>query len=94
MFALFMIAHHICEMMVPLLLETFNKGCQYLFCSGTSRINRKMQGGVLTVSWECSEVHLGCWTSSDVLCLKKGQNVFTNSLLMAAGIIISGKNYD
>jgi hypothetical protein len=45
---------------VPLLLETFNNGCQHLSCPGASKIqNSKLEGGVLTVSWECSKGHLG-----------------------------------
>jgi hypothetical protein len=80
---------------VPLLLKVFNSGCQCLSCSGTSQVeNSKMEGGVLTISWKCSEGHLGCWTSSKVLCQKNGQNVHTFTLLMAAGIFISGNNYD
>ena len=49
----------------PLLLKTFNSGCTHLSCPGTSKVlNSKMLGGVLTVSCECSEGHLGCWRSS------------------------------
>ena len=80
---------------VPLLLKTFNSGCTHLSCPGTSKVfHSKMSRGVLTVSWECSEGHLGCWRSSNVLCQKNGQDVYTNSMLMAAGIFISGNNYD
>ena len=80
---------------VPLLLKTFNSGCTHLSCPGTSKVlHSKMSGGVLTVSWECSEGHLGCWRSSNVLCQKNGQDVYTNSMLMAAGIFISGNSYD
>ena len=80
---------------VPLLLKTFNSSCTHLSCTGTSKVlNSKMLGSVLTVSWECSEGHLGCWRSSNVLCQKNGYDVYTNSLLMAAGIFISGNNFD
>lgn len=80
---------------VPLLLETFNKGCKHLSCPGTSKVkSSKMSGGVLTVSWECSEGHLGCWTSSNILCQKNGRDVHTNSLLMAAGVFMSGNNFN
>ena len=80
---------------VSLLLKTFNSGCTRLSCPGTSKVlNSKMLGGVLTVFWECSEGHLGCWRSSNVLCQKNGYDVYTNSLLMAAGIFIPGNNFD
>ncbi|CAB4027301.1 Hypothetical predicted protein [Paramuricea clavata] len=80
---------------VPLLLETFNNGCQHLSCPGASIIqNTNWNGGVLTFSWECSKGHLGYWRSSNVLCQKNGRDVYTNSLLMAAGVFISGNNFD
>ena len=80
---------------VPLLQKAFNSGCTFLSCPVTSKVlHSKMSGGVLTVSWECSEGHLGCWRSSNVVCQKNRQDVFTNSMLMAAGIFISGNNYD
>ena len=76
---------------VPSLLGTFNNGCQNLSCYGKSKvINSKMEAGVLSISWECSKGHIGQWTSSKVLCQKKGQSVFTNALLFAAGIFVSG----
>ena len=80
---------------VPLLLKTFNSGCTHLSCPGTSKVlHFRLSGGVLTVPQECSEGHLGCWRSSNVLCQKNRQDVYANSLLMAAGIFTSGNKYD
>ena len=80
---------------VPSLLDTFNNGCQNLSCDGKSKvINSKMEAGVLSIPWECSKGHIGQWTSSKVLCQKKGESVFTNALLFAAGIFVSGNSYD
>ena len=42
----------------------------------------------------CSEGHYGSWTSSKELCEKHGRRVYTNSLLIAAGIFLTGNNYD
>ena len=80
---------------VSLLVGIFNKSCQHLSCSGKSKVlNTKMEGGVLRVSWECSEGHIGYWTSSKVLCQHRGQNIFVTSMLIAAGVLISGNSFD
>ena len=44
--------------------------------------------------WKCTNGHQGCWTSSKLLCQKEGQNIYTNSILLAAAVIITGNNYD
>ena len=80
---------------VPLILGIFEKGCQNMSCSGQSKVqNTKMAGGVLTVSWKCSEGHVGCWTSSRVLCQHGGNDIFVTSMLIAAGILITGNSFD
>ncbi len=80
---------------IPLLLELSNKCYQTLSCSGKSIVlNTKMEGGVLTVSWKCSEGHIGCWKSSRVLCQHGGQDIFVISMLIAAGVLISGNSFD
>ena len=79
---------------VSLLLELFNKSCQ-TSCSGKSKVlNTKMEGGVLIVSWKCSEGHIGSWKSSRVLCCHGGQDIFVTSMLIAAGVLISGNSFD
>lgn len=59
---------------VSMILETFKKSCQQSSCNGTSRVtSTTFDGGVLRVSWGCSEGHVGFWTSSKVLCEKNGK---------------------
>ena len=56
--------------------------------------SKKLEGCVLKVSWACSNGHTGFWTSSKLLCQKRGQNVYVNTILLAPGVIISGNNYE
>jgi solute carrier family 8 (sodium/calcium exchanger) len=44
--------------------------------------------------WTCENGHADDWTSSKVLCEKRGQKVFVNTLLMAASILITGNNFE
>ena len=80
---------------VPYILEIFNNGCQHSSCSGKSKVQHlKKKGGVLKIWWNCSNGHFGCWVSSKELCAKHGRSVYTNSLLIASGIFLTGNNYD
>lgn len=80
---------------VNALLHIFEEGCQHASCSGHSKVKTwKLDVGVLRISWECSNGHCGCWASSKVLCEKNGQDIYTTSLLLAAGVIITGNNID
>jgi hypothetical protein len=80
---------------VSTVLEIFNNSCQHSSCQGTSRVVKTdMDAGVLKVSWECSEGHFGFLTSSRKLCEKNGQNIYVNTLLLAAAVLISGNNFD
>ena len=80
---------------VSIMVDIFNKGCQHLSCSGKSKVvNNKLEGGVLKVSWECSKGHTGCWASSQELGRHHGQVIYANPLLMSAGCLISGNNFD
>ena len=47
-------------------------------------------GGVMHITWTCENGHLDQWTSSKVLCEKKGQQVFVNTMLMATAVLITG----
>ncbi|CAB3978544.1 Hypothetical predicted protein, partial [Paramuricea clavata] len=53
-----------------------------------------IKGGVLHVMWTCENGHADDWTLSKVLCEKRGQKVFVNTLLMAASILITGNNFE
>ena len=46
------------------------------------------------MSWECSKGHTGCWASSQELGRHHGQVIYANPLLMSAGCLISGNNFD
>ena len=57
-------------------------------------VKTDLDGGVLRVSWACSEGHFGFWTSSRKLCEKNGQDIHVNTLLLAAAVLISGNNFN
>lgn len=80
---------------INLLLELFENNCKIESCGGKCEVDKwKTDGGVVTIQWRCSMGHFGSWSSSKVLCQKKKQNVFTNNVLIAAGIFITGNNYE
>ena len=80
---------------VSIVMGIFHGGCQLISCPGRSKVkNHKLEGGVLKLSWECSEGHSGCWTSSKILSRQYEQVIYANSMLIAAGCFISGNNFD
>lgn len=73
----------------------FRNGCQHAVCPGSSSVtNWKIEAWCLHVSWECSNGHMGCWTSSQLLCNKNGTDIYANSFLLAAGLLITGNNFN
>ena len=69
--------------------------CQLKTCLANSEVKSwHIAGGVLHITWTCANGHSDQWTSSKVLCKKKGQNVFVNTILMAAAILITGNNFE
>lgn len=80
---------------VSTILPLFDRKCPHVSCDKTSKvINYKLSGGVLKVSWNCPNGHGGYWVSSQVLCLKSGQDIFSTSVLLALGLLLSGNHYD
>ena len=57
-------------------------------------VKTDVDGGVLRVSWACSEGHFGFWMFSQKLCEKNSQDIHVNTLLLAAAVLISGKNFN
>ena len=79
---------------VQKIVELFQK-CQLPTCSAVANVKaNSVKGGVLKIEWVCGNSHHGSWVSSEVLCEKKNQKVFVNTLLMAAGILLTGNNFD
>lgn len=77
------------------ILNLFERNCQIKGCVGQcSVVNTKSEGGVLIVSWKCTEGHNGMWESSAVLGVKRGQKVCAATVLLAASIVVSGNNVD
>ncbi|XP_020624359.1 uncharacterized protein LOC110061841 [Orbicella faveolata] len=77
------------------ILNLFERNCQSKGCVGQcSVVNTKSEGGVLIVSWKCTEGHNGMWESSVVLGVKRGQKVYAATVLLAASIVVSGNNFD
>ena len=80
---------------VSAILPLFGNKCPHESCTERSKVaSYKLSGGVLQVSWSCPNGHGGYWVSSKVLCQKKGQNIFSTSLLLALGLVLSGNHYD
>lgn len=79
---------------VDILLKIFKK-CQIATCHALGDVKSwHVECGVLKVMWACSDGHTACWTSSNTLCEKKGQKIYTNTLLLAAGVLITGNNFE
>ena len=77
------------------ILNLFERNCQIKGCVGQcSVVNKKSEGGILIVSWNCTEGHNGMWQSSSVLGVKRGQKVYAATVLLAASIVVSGNNFD
>ena len=73
----------------------FFQVCQDDTCSSQCEVkSKKIEGGVLKIFWTCSNGHAGSWASSTVLCEKKGQKVYTNTVLLAAGVFLSSNNFE
>ena len=80
---------------ISLLLQLFENKCKIESCSSKCEVCRcKTVGCVVTIEWRCSMGHFGSWSSSKVLCQKKKQNVFTNNVMIAAGLFVTGGHYE
>ena len=57
---------------VDLILQLFQNNCQIHLCTGQCSVaSFEAVGGVLKITWECSNGHSGVWTTSKVLCKKE-----------------------
>ena len=75
--------------------DLLSRNCQIKGCSGEPSLNNvKAEGGVLAVSWKCSGGHSGVWHSSALLGTRRGQNVFVSTVVTAAGVLVSGNNFE
>lgn len=75
------------------LLSLFNYGCQYQPCTGKSEVtNVKCEAGCCNIQWRCSNT--GTWASSSLLCNKSAKDIYAISIVLAAGILITGNNFD
>ena len=74
---------------INLMLGLFKNSCQPSLCTGQcSVVNHTTDGGVLIVHWRCSNDHFGSSASSKVLCEKNNQKIYTNTIIIAAAIIV------
>ena len=79
---------------VDIILNMFQV-CQLKTCLAKGEIKSwHIRGGVLVIMWTCENGHSDYWTSSKVLCEKKGQKVFANTMLMAAAVLITVNNFE
>ena len=80
---------------VDLVLQLFQNSCQVHLCTGQCTVGSwKADGGTLKITWGCLNGHFGVWSSSKVLCKKKEQKIYTNTIMIAAGIFITGNSYE
>ena len=75
---------------VDIILNMFQV-CQLKTCLAKGEIKSwHIRGGVLVIMWTCENGHSDYWTSSKVLL----QKVFSNTMLMAAAVLITGNNFE
>ncbi|KAK3712223.1 hypothetical protein QZH41_009768 [Actinostola sp. cb2023] len=75
--------------------ELFSGKCEDEHCQEKRKIvHRSLESGVFTITYCCPNGHSGVWSSSSVLTKKRGQNVFVSTVLLSAGILITGNNFD
>ena len=79
---------------VQKILQLFQK-CQLAACSANCNVKEySVEGGVVKVEWVCANLHHGFWLSSEVLCEKSNQNVFVNTVLLSAAVLLTGNNFE
>ena len=79
---------------VNILLGMFAK-CQVNLCAAKAEVKSwQIKAGVIDIQWACVDGHTDHWISSHILCEKRGQKVFANTLLMASPILITGNNFE
>ena len=77
---------------MSILLEMFKK-CQLDTCKAKAEVKSwQIKGGLIDILWACADGHTDHWISSHILCEKRGQKVFVNTLLIASSI--TGNNFE
>ncbi|KXJ13785.1 hypothetical protein AC249_AIPGENE13315 [Exaiptasia diaphana] len=75
--------------------ELFHGKCQVAECTNNRKITyRKIENGVLTISYSCPDGHSGMWHSSSLQGHKRGQRMFAISTLLSSSVLVTGNNFD
>ena len=79
------------------LLDIAGDNCKFTFddrvFGGELHFNTQKVGTVLEITCSCDNNHFRKWTSSEVLNYQNNNRVFVNDSMLAASVIVSGKNY-
>lgn len=77
------------------ILELVEGKCEREGCTAERKVVRySLEGGVMSVTYRCTEGHGGVWHSSSVLTTKRGQNVFVTSVLLSSSVLLTGNNFE
>ncbi|XP_067017883.1 uncharacterized protein [Acropora muricata] len=80
---------------VDKIFQLFEGQCVEIGCTGQRKVvDRKVEGGVLLVTYTCSQGHNAVWSSSSVLCEKRGQKIYVSTVLLASSVLVSGNNFE
>lgn len=80
---------------VALLESLFEGPCPHETCQQKMKIvEKKTEGGVLSIAYTCKQGHYGLWHSSSILCEKRNQKVFVTPTLLSSAVLMSGNNFE
>ena len=77
------------------IVQLFEGPCGMQNCQEKYKVvERKLEAGVLTITYQCKNGHRDVWHSSKVLTTKNGQKLFVSSTLLAAATLLTGNNFE
>lgn len=80
---------------VSLLESLFERPCHHETCKQRMKIlDKKTEGGVLSITYTCKQGHSGQGRLSSMLCEKRNQKVFATPTLLSSAVLMSGNNFE
>ena len=80
---------------VEKVIDLLEGQCSEVGCNGIRKVvERKLEAGVLLLTYKCTKGHGGVWSSSSVLGEKRGQKLYVSSVLLASSVLVSGNNFE
>ncbi|XP_062500796.1 uncharacterized protein LOC134178034 [Corticium candelabrum] len=75
------------------ILQLLGTACRHPFCQEKISVKQTYVGGTLCLQWHCRNRHEGSWSSSKRCKGRKSYPFFTNDLLFASSIVLSGNQF-